>query len=121
MKKFDLSLKNQESGVIKTHWIENTNELNFSDSFGSSDAVKSAKFKITVNVVRGYRTTREVSKITIMKRQLIEQDFLQGWKEIPSDGIQERTLLYRIKKYIDIDNKLKAIEKQKEQEQLKNF
>jgi hypothetical protein len=121
MKKFDLALKNQESGVIRTHWIENTSELNFSDSFGSSDAVKSAKFKITVNVVRGYRTTREVSKITIQKRQLIEQDFLQGWKEIPSDGIQERTLLYRVKKYIDIDNQLKAIEKKKEQEQLKNF
>jgi hypothetical protein len=121
MKKFDLALKNQEAGVIKTRWIDNTAELNFSDSFGSSDAVKSAKFQIDINVVKGFRYDREVSKVTIYKRQLVEQDFLQGWKEMPSDGIQEKTLLYRIKRLITIDNKLKLIEKKKEQEELKRF
>ncbi len=63
MRQYDLELQNQESGVIKTRWIDNTVELNFADSFGSSDAVKSARFKIIVNVVKGFRSGREVSKI----------------------------------------------------------
>ncbi|MFZ4712376.1 MAG: hypothetical protein ACOYL6_01575 [Bacteriovoracaceae bacterium] len=121
MKKYDIASQNQEAGVIKTRWIDNTIELNFADSFGSSDSVKAAKFKILVNVVKGFRNGREVAKVTLYKRQLVEQDFLQGWKEIPSDGIQEKTLIYRIERLISIDNKLKEIDKAREKEQLKNF
>jgi hypothetical protein len=121
MKKYDIASQNQEAGVIKTRWIDNTIELNFADSFGTSDSVKAAKFKILVNVVKGFRGGREVAKVTFYKRQLVEQDFLQGWKEIPSDGIQEKTLIYRLERIISIDNKLKDIDKAREKEQLKNF
>jgi hypothetical protein len=120
MRKYDIATQNQEAGFIKTRWMDNTLEVNFADSFGSSDAVKAAKFKLVVNVVKGYRASREVSKVTIYKRQLVEQDFLQGWKEESPDGIMEKTLLYRIERLIAIDNKLKEIDKAREKEQLQN-
>jgi hypothetical protein len=118
MRKFDIAQQNQEAGFIKTRWMDNTLEVNFADSFGSSDAVKAAKYKVVVNVVKGFRNGREVSKVTIYKRQLVEQDFLQGWKEVSTDGIFEKTLLYRIERLIAIDNKLKEIDKAREKEQL---
>lgn len=118
MRKYDIAQQNQEAGFIKTRWMDNTLEVNFADSFGSSDAVKAAKFKLVVNVVKGFRASREVTKVTIYKRQLVEQDFLQGWKEVSPDGIMEKTLLYRIERLIAIDNKLKEIDKAREKEQL---
>lgn len=120
MRKYDIAQQNQEAGFIKTRWMDNTLEVNFTDSFGSSDAVKAAKFKLIVNVVKGFRSSREVTKVTIYKRQLIEQDFLQGWKEETTDGITEKTLLYRIERLIATDNKLKEIDKAREKEQLQN-
>ncbi len=111
--KFDLELQNQESGSIKTKWIDNTLKLNFSDSFGSSDAVKAAKFKLIINVIKGFQSSQEVTKVTIYKRQLINQDFLQGWKVIPSDQIEEITLLYRIERALKIDRRIKQIEREK--------
>ncbi len=120
MRKYDIAQQNQEAGFIKTRWMDNTLEVNFTDSFGSSDAVKAAKFKLVVNVVKGFRSSREVTKVTIYKRQLIEQDFLQGWKEEATDGITEKTLLYRIERLIATDNKLKEIDKAREKEQLQN-
>ena len=116
MKQYDLAIQNQEAGIIKTRWIDNTIELNFADSFGGTDAVKAAKFKVIVNVTKGYRSAREVCKVTVFKRQLVEHDFLQGWKENPTDGIFEKTLLYRINRTIAIDKDLKALEKRREQE-----
>jgi hypothetical protein len=121
MKKYDIAQQNQEAGYIKTRWMDNTMEVNFTDSFGSNDAVKAARFKLVVNVVKGYRSSSEVSKVTIYKRQLVEQDFLQGWKEITTDGTQEQTLLYRIGRLIETDNKLKEIDKAREKEQLESF
>lgn len=120
MRKFDIAQQNQEAGFIKTRWIDNTLEVNFTDSFGSSDAVKAAKFKLVVNVVKGFRSSQEVTKVTIYKRQLVEQDFLQGWKETSPDGITEKSLLYRIERLIAIDNKLKQIDKAREKEQLES-
>ena len=121
MKRFDLAYTNQESGKLKTRWMDNTLQVNFTDSFGSSDAVKAAEFLLLVNVAEGFSYGRKVTKVTIYKKQRIEQDFLQGWKEVPTDGIQEKTLLYRIGVKIANDNKLRAIDKAKEQEQLENF
>jgi|SaaInlStandDraft_2_1057019.scaffolds.fasta_scaffold142286_2 hypothetical protein len=121
MQKFDLATQNQEAGIIKTRWRDNTLELNFADSFGSSDAVKAAKFKLIVNVVKGFRGTREVSKITVFKRQMIEHDFLQGWKVVRSDGIMEKAILYRIQRILIIDQKLKKLEEKKAKEAEENF
>jgi hypothetical protein len=120
MRKFDIAQQNQEAGFIKTRWMPNTLEVNFTDSFGSADAVKAARFKLIVNVVKGFRSSREVTKVTVYKRQLVEHDYLQGWKETPIDGIMEKTLLYRIERLIAIDNKLKEIDKAREKEQLQN-
>lgn len=121
LSKYDIDQQNRDAKIIKTRWMDNTTEINFADSFATSDAVKAAKFKLVVNVVKGFRSSKEVSKVTIYKRQMVEQDFLQGWKEMPSDGIMEKTLLYRIERKILIDNQLKNIDNKKTQEQLKSF
>lgn len=121
MKKYNLEVKSQQSGLIKTRWEDNTLEINFSDSFGSSDSIKGAKFKLVVNVIKGFRGTREVTKVTVFKRQLIEQDFLQGWKVVPSDGILEKTILYRIDRILRIEQKLKMIEEQRSREAEKDL
>ena len=60
--KFDLELQNQESGSIKTKWIDNTVKLNFSDSFGGSDAVKATKFKLIINVIKGFQSYKRSPK-----------------------------------------------------------
>lgn len=121
MQRFDVAFQNQEAGKIKTRWMDNTLEVNFADSFGSNDKVKAAEFRLLVNVSEGYSYGRKVTKVTIYKRQRVENDFLQGWKQVPSDNIQEKTLLYRIGVWIDMDNKLKEIDKAKETEQLESF
>jgi hypothetical protein len=121
MKRFDIAYQNQESGKVKTRWMDNTLQVNFTDSFGSSDAVKAAEFKLVVNVAEGYSYGRKVTKVTVFKRQRVEQDFLQGWREQPTDGIQEKTLLYRVGILIGNDNKLKELDKEREKEQLESF
>ncbi len=121
MKRFDVAFQNQEAGKIKTRWMDNTLQVNFTDSFGSNDKVKAAEFKLLINVAEGFSYGQKVTKVTIYKRQRLENDFLQGWKEVPTDGIQEKTLLYRVGVLIDNDNKLKEIDKAREAEQLESF
>ncbi|PIP95485.1 MAG: hypothetical protein COW00_15220 [Bdellovibrio sp. CG12_big_fil_rev_8_21_14_0_65_39_13] len=121
MNSYDLEVKDQVAGLVKTRWKDNTLELNFADSFGTNDSVKAAKFKLIVNIVKGFRSGKEVAKVTVFKRQLVENDFLQGFKVIPTDGIMEKTILYRIERVLAINAKLKAIDDQKAKEAQANF
>lgn len=119
--KYEREVYNQEAGIIKTRWIDNTLEVNFADSFGANDAVKAAQFKLIINVVKGFRGKREVTKVTVFKRQRIEQDFLQGWRLVRSDGILEKSILYRLDRALQIESKLQEIEDKKAKEQEKSF
>lgn len=119
MQKYDLELQNQETGIIKTRWIDNTLALNFADSFGKGDSVKAAKFKLIVNVSKGFQSGREVSKVTVFKRQMVEKDFLQGWKVMETDGIMEKTILYRIHRVIWIEKELAQLEKSMKKESIR--
>ena len=121
MKKFDILKRDQVLGIIKTRWSDNTKSYNFANVFGSARDVKSARFQLQLNVTKGFQGNREVAKVTLYKRQLVEQDVLQGFKEIPSDGILEKTILYRINQLIKIEKRLDKIQKQKEKEQLESF
>lgn len=119
--KYVIELDSQDGGIIKTRWIDNTLELNFADSFGSNDSVKAARFKLIINIVKGYRGAKEVTKVTVFKRQQIEQDFLQGWKVIKTDGILEKSILYRLERALIIEARLQEIEDKKTKEAEKNF
>ena len=110
VKKYNLEVINQKSGLIKTRWHNNTLELNFADNFGGSDSIKSAKYKLILNITKGFREGREMAKVSIYKRQMVEQDFLQGWKSVPSYGITEKKILYRIQRILFIEGELKKIE-----------
>jgi hypothetical protein len=109
LQKYDLASQSQELGSIKTRWIDNTLELNFADSFGKSESIKSARFKLVVNVTRADRLTRSLTKVSIYKRQMIEKEFLQGTKPERSDGILEATLLYRVQRVLEIEKELKRL------------
>ena len=90
MKKFEILKRDQVLGIIKTRWSDNTKSYNFANVFGSSRDVKSARFQLQLSVSKGFQGGREVSRVTLYKRQLVEQDILQGFKETFSDGILEK-------------------------------
>ncbi len=120
MKTFEL-VKGKDSNRIITDWIDNTIEVNFADSFTGSDSVEAAKYKIIVTMEKGFRYDREVTRVTVYKRQLVQQGLFQGFKEVPSDLIFEKTLLYRIRRVLAIDQRIQKILDLKEQKEVEDF
>ena len=118
MQKFDVA--SIENGVIKTRWSNNTKSYNFINVLGYKRNVRDAEFQLQLQVVKGFRNGREVAKVTLYKRQLVERDILQGPEETLSNGILEKTILYRIGQLLKIEHRLEEIQKKKE-EQLESF
>lgn len=110
MQKYDIEAQNQNLGSIKTRWIDNTLELNWADAFSRGDQVKSARFKIIVNVSKGHEITHSITKVSIYKRQMVERDFLQAPRPVRSDGNLEKTILYRIERVLTMERELRKLQ-----------
>lgn len=122
MKRYEIEQQNMDSGVIKTKWMDNTLALNFTDSFGTTDKIKSAKFKLMINVSSAASNPKfPQTKVTIFKKQLVENDMFQGWREIDSDAITEKTLLYRIQRVVAMDTIIERLQRENESRQIRNF
>ena len=106
LKNSRLDVSNQESGFLKTKWIDNTAEKNFSDSFGSTDVYLKAQYRFRVNLSKSYVGQQASVKVTVLKEQLVQKDVLESPKRLETDSVDEQTLLYRIGRLISMKMKL---------------
>ena len=117
VKSMTLDISNREAGYLQTKWTDNTAEKNFSDSFAGAKAYLKAQFRFKVNVAQAYYNGEPVIKVTAQREQMVQRDVLEGWKPLPSDGIEEQTLLYRISRIVRLKVRLaKALERKTEKE-----
>ncbi len=121
MQKYDIEAQNPHIGSIKTRWIDNTLELNWADAFSRGDQVKSARFKLILNVSKGHEITHPITKVSIYKRQMVERDFLQAPRPIRSDGILEKTILYRVERVLTMERELQKLQALKEKQLEESF
>jgi len=96
LKSYPIDISNRETGVVQTRWKDNTAEANLSDNFGGSPVYLKAQFRYRVNIVEGAYQGRPAIRVSVRKEQLVNQDALDGWRRVPSNGVEERTLLYRL-------------------------
>lgn len=118
LKNSRIDVTNREGGFLQTKWTENTAEKNFSDSFGNANAYLKAQYRFRVSVSKGFYNGKATIKVAIQKEQLVQRDVLEGWKPMETDGIEEKTLLYRIARLIYIRGKIAKIEDEKNKKEL---
>jgi hypothetical protein len=113
LKASPIDISNREAGYIQTKWIDNTDQRNFTDSFGGADFVLKAQYRFRVNVSKTFYNGEPGSKITVQKEQLAQYDVLEGWQRKESDSTDENTLLYRIGRIIYMRMKMAKLEELK--------
>lgn len=114
-----IDITNRESGYIQTRWIDNTEQRNFTDSFGGADYLLKAQYRFKINVSKSFYKGEPSAKVTVQKEQLVQIDVLEGWQRRESDSIEENTLLYRIGRIIYMRMKLAKIEEDKMKKELR--
>jgi hypothetical protein len=115
-----LDVSNREGGFVQTKWTDNTDDKNFIDSFGDSDAYLKAQYRFKVTVAKSFFNGKPAVKVTVQRDQLVQRDVLEGWQPVETDSTEENTLLYRVGRLIMIKMKLAKIEEEKTKKALEN-
>ncbi|MCC6278319.1 MAG: hypothetical protein IT289_10440 [Oligoflexia bacterium] len=103
LRKYPVRINNIDLGVLETDYIKG--DKLFSDPKDGRPR-PGLKYKINMRVVRGRVEGRAAVNVTVLKTSEIQPDFFSSTQQIPSDGLEERALLYRIGRFLDIDRML---------------
>jgi len=111
LKSYRLDVSNREGGYLQTRWTENTAERNFFDSYGGTPNYQKAQFRYRVSVIKGMVGGQSSVKVQVQRDQLVQRDVLEGWRPLETDGIEEKTFLYRVGQVVKIRTRLAELEK----------
>lgn len=103
--KYTIASENQDFGVIETDYVKSVDGWLPPDK--TKPEYKSARYKLIFTFAKGKTEGRESTRITIEKKIEVFKDFISETQVIPSDGLEEMALFYRIEREIIIGNALK--------------
>jgi hypothetical protein len=54
-------------------------------------------------------------KVQVQRDQLVQRDVLEGWRPLETDGVEEKTFLYRVGQVVKVRTRLAELEKVNEE------
>jgi hypothetical protein len=99
LRKYPVRINNIDSGILETDYIKG-------DKLFQEPNAKprpGLRYKITIRVVKGKLEGRTAVKVTSFKSAEIQPDFFSGFQPVPSNGLEETAILYRIGRYLEME------------------
>jgi hypothetical protein len=94
MIRYPQKVDNTEAGIFETDFIKG--DARFRSPFLTEKHSPGYRYRLLVRLVRGRSEERPAIKVQITKRGEIARDFFSEPEVVPSDGLEEQVILYRI-------------------------
>jgi hypothetical protein len=103
--KYPIAVNNMDHGILETDFVK------ADDGFIApvEDKVPSSgiRYKISLNLAKGKVDGREGIRVTVNKYVERKRDFFAESENLPSDGLEEKVIFYRMERELIIDEALK--------------
>lgn len=103
LRKYPVKVNTMESGILETDYIKGDKLFNDPNELKTRPGLR---YKIVVRAIKGKIEGKSAIKVTVLKNAEIQTDFFSGLQSLGSNGLEEQILLYRIGRFIEIDNTL---------------
>lgn len=112
---YPLRISNMDQGLLETDVVRGARV--WYPPHKTETAVSAEMYRLTVRVIKGALENRAATKVTIVKDANIQRDFFSSPKALPSDGLEEKSILYRITREIQIKRALDRAQKKMNEKQ----
>lgn len=103
--KYTIANENQDFGVIETDYIKTV------DGWLPPNLKKtpyiSGRYKLVLAFAKGTNKGKESTRVSIEKKIEVFRDFISETQIVPSDGLEEQSIFYRIGRELIIDQAIK--------------
>lgn len=106
---YPLRVSNMDQGVLETDFVRGFKV--WTPPFKPDSASAGQAYKLTLKIIKGNMGKQGAIRVSILKDSSTQHDFFSDPKPTPSDGLEERTLLYRIGREIQTERALAKAQK----------
>lgn len=110
LSKYSISVNNIDLGLLKTEHIK-VNSI-WKSPHQKKEPSGGYKYQITVRLVKGKHNGKPSTKVSVFKKIKLQKDFFTKVKLKPTDGLEEKVILYRILREIKIKNAIDKLQSQ---------
>lgn len=103
--KYTIAVENQDFGILETEYIKGVDGWLPPDQ--SKPQFSGSRYKLNLIFARGKSDGRDSTRLTIEKKIEVLKDFISEPQSIPSDGLEEEVIFYRIGRELIIQDALK--------------
>jgi hypothetical protein len=103
--KYTIASENQDFGVIETDYIKAVD--GYIPPYQEKPAIPGARYKLILNFAKGKTNGKESTRVTIEKKVEVFKNVISEAQTIPSDGLEEKIIFYRMEREIIIADALK--------------
>ncbi len=98
---YPIETENNEKGYLKTESIKN--ETVWKLPFDRDKHFNEFKYTIHIKLIKGKMDSLPVVRVLVLKKIFTQKGFMSDPEQVPSDGLEEQTILYRIFREINIE------------------
>lgn len=111
--KYAMKISDIDSGVYETQPIRSDKAWVSPNAGADEHPSAGQRYKISIKILKGKDANNEpATRVTILKRAEVQRDFFSDFEKLPSDGLEEKSLMYRIEREIQIEKSLKKVKKE---------
>jgi hypothetical protein len=115
MLRYPQRVDNTEAGIFETDYVKG--DSRFKAPHVNTEYPSGYRYRILIRLVRGKTDSRPAVKVVVLKQIEQVQDFFAEPAQLPSDGLEESVILYRIGRELTINKALqRAADKQNKKE-----
>ena len=108
LQKYPIRVNNLDLGILETDAIKGNKVWAPPHRKRTSGGLSSW---LSVRVVRGFSDGHPSVRVTLIKKLEKKKDFFSNTKKLPSDGLEEKSIFYRIRRELLIDRALERAQK----------
>lgn len=103
--RYPIKINNMDAGHLETDYIKR--EKIWIPPYHKKPPAAGERHQIVLRMVKGIsENNKDAVKVTVTKSVEILSDFFSGARKQPSDGMEERTILYRIDRELKVERAL---------------
>lgn len=103
--KYTIASDNQEFGVIETDYVKAVD--GWIPPYKSKPDLPGSRYKLIFTFAKGQTSGRESTRVTIEKKVEVFKNVISDSPSVPSDGLEEKVIFYRMEREIIIAQALK--------------
>lgn len=106
---YPLRVNNMDTGVMETEVLKGSQA--WSPPQATEPPTGGFSYRLLIRVIKGNLSGKLAHKVAVAKSAQIQRDFFSEPESMGSDGLEEKVILYRIDRELQIDRALKRANK----------